>query len=195
MNKTTFYVCTLICLFTGSSVSQNIAPAIGYPSLHLKESSGINKNSALYKKSDAPTHLYALGILALISPMAVFEDKKVFFALTKEVSIGKFPYGRLAFEYSYIFRNYNKSHFRFSYNYDIVLEAGDFIAILATPGAGYFTDTKNKGWFIHGAAGIALGGEPISFYPYLRYRHTFIHDKLKSDIDDISLGCSFIFFF
>lgn len=182
-------------LFSSCLFSQNFVPGISYPSLQLKKSSGITMESALYKKNDAPVHIYALGLLALISPMAVFEDKKVFFALTKEISIGKFPYGRLAFEYSYVFRNYNKSHFRISYNYDIVLEAGDFIAILATPGAGYFTDTKNKGWFIHGAAGIVLGGEPISFYPYLRYRHTFIHDKLKSDINDISLGCSLIFFF
>lgn len=190
-----FKILLVSTLFSACLFSQNIAPYNSYPSLHLKNSSGITGKSALYKKTDAPVHIYALGLLALISPMAVFEDKKVFFALTKEISIGKFPYGRLAFEYSYVFRNYNKSHFRFSYNYDIVLEAGDFIAILATPGAGYFTDTNNKGWFIHGAAGIVLGGEPISFYPYLRYRHTFIHDKLKSDINDISLGCSLIFFF
>lgn len=182
-------------LFSACLFSQNIPQDIGYPSLHLKESSGITRKSALYKKTDAPVHIYALGLLALISPMAVFEDKKVFFALTKEISIGKFPYGRLAFEYSYVFRNYNKSHFRFSYNYDIVLEAGDFMAVVATPGAGYFTDTKNKGWFLHGSAGVVIGGEPVSFSPYLRYRHTFILDKLKSDINDISLGCSFIFFF
>jgi hypothetical protein len=168
---------------------------ISYPSLQLKKSSGITKKSAIYKKTDVPTHIFALGLLALISPMAVFEDKKVFFALTKEVSIGKFPYGRLAFEYSYVFRSYNKSHFRFSYNYDIILEAGDFFALIATPGAGYFTDTKNKGWFLHGSAGVVIGGEPISFSPYLRYRHTFIHDKLKSDINDVSLGCALIFFF
>lgn len=164
------------------------------PELKLKKSSSL-KEKLLYKKNDLPTHIFALGILAFISPTVVFEDKKTFFALTKEVSVGKFRFGRLAFEYSYVFRSYNTSHLRFSYNYDIILTAGDFIAIVATPGAGYFTDTKNKGWFVHGSTGVFLAfAEPWVFHPYLRYRHTFIKEKTKTDINDISLGMSFILY-
>jgi|SRR5690349_18216932 len=162
--------------------------------LKLKQSS-LNNSKLLYKKTDIPTPLLVIGIVSLISPMAVFEDKKVFFALTKEVSIGKFPYGRLSFEYSYVFRSYNQSHFRFSYNYDIMLESSEFAAIIASPGVGYFTDTHNKGWFLQGSAGVLLPfSEFITYHPYIRYRHTFINDKLKSDINDISIGMAFILY-
>src|SRR5690349_20486213 len=65
----------------------------------------------LSSKADAPAYFYLFGI---INPMLVIEDKKVFFGLTKEISFGKFPYGRIAFEYSYIFRSYNTSHLRLS---------------------------------------------------------------------------------
>lgn len=147
----------------------------------------------LTKKADAPVFFY---LAAIINPMLVIEDKKVFFGLTKEVSFGKFPFGRFAFEYSYIFRSYNTSHLRFSYNYDIILEAGNFIGFVATPGAGYFTDTKNKGWFLHGSFGAIIPvSDHFAFNPYLRYRHTFINDKLKSDINDISLGTGFMFWY
>ncbi|MCC6865677.1 MAG: hypothetical protein IT280_05895, partial [Ignavibacteria bacterium] len=116
--------------------------------------------------------------------------------LTKEISIGIIPYGRVAFEYSYIFRNYNKNHLRFSYNYDIILSASDFVAFIATPGAGNFTDTKNNGWFLHGSIGALMGpGEPFVFIPYFRYRHTFISQKISSDINDISLGVGISFYY
>lgn len=153
----------------------------------------INLPSSSYKTADMPVSWY---IPVIINPMLVIEDKKVFFGLTKEISVGKFPYGRLAFEYSYIFRSYNQNHLRLSYNYDIILAAGDFVGFIATPGAGYFTDTKNQGWFVHGSVGAILGpGEPLVFMPYLRYRHTFITEKTKSDINDISLGVGISFYY
>lgn len=146
-----------------------------------------------YSKAGVPLSFY---IAAIINPMLVIEDKKAFFGLTKEVSIGKFPYGRLAFEYSYIFRSYITSHLRLSYNYDIILEAGNFVGFVVTPGAGYFTDTKNNGWFIHGSFGAILPtGNYFAFNPYLRYRHTFIKDKSKSNINDISLGVGLMFYY
>ncbi len=159
-----------------------------HSSLKLKAAS-----FSLTKKADAPTYFY---LAAIINPMLVIEDKKAFFGLTKEVSFGKFPYGRVAFEYSYIFRSYNTSHLRFSYNYDIILEAGNFVGFVATPGAGYFTDTKNNGWFLHGSLGAILPvSDHVAFSPYMRYRHTFIKDKTKSDINDVSLGVSFMFWY
>lgn len=179
-------------IFNLSVISQTTDFKLKKPK--LKESSSIMGN-LLYKQSDIPTPLFVIGIVALISPMVVFEDKKVFFALTKEVSIGRFPFGRVSFEYSYVFRNYNQSHIRLSYNYDIVLEASQFAAIIASPGVGYFTDTHNKGWFLQGSAGVLLPfSEFITYHPYIRYRHTFIKDKLKSDINDVSLGLAFILY-
>ena len=164
--------------------------------LKLKNNTSHLKTPSLSGKSDLPTPWFVLGITAIISPVAVFEDKKVYFGLTKEISLAKVPFGRLAFEYSYIFRKYNSSHLRFSYNYDFILEAGNFIAFTATPGAGYFTDTKNKGWFLQGSAGVLFAWtENIALSPYLRYRHTFISNKAKTDINDISLAVAVIFFF
>lgn len=163
--------------------------------LKLKNSSSSKRDALHFKKADMPIALYLVGIASLISPVIVFEDKKVFFALTKEISIGKFPYGRLSFEYSYVFRDSNTSHLRFSYNYDIILFAGDFIGAIASPGAGYFTDTKNNGWFLHASAGPFFGiSEYFVLHPYFRYRHTFIKDENKTDIDDISLGAAFILY-
>jgi hypothetical protein len=173
--------------------------------LNLKENSVnhhfqvLNSHSLKHSSSASlPNAVYIIGIAAiLINPMLVLEDKKIFFGLTKEVSIWKYPYGRLAFEYSFIFRPENKNHFRFSYNYDIVLGSGDFIGFLATPGAGYFTDTKNHGWFLQGAFTVLLPIPDIGLLPYLRYRHTFISDKQpgKTDIDDISLGVGICLYF
>jgi hypothetical protein len=176
----------LLIIAVNISFSQNI-------NLSLKDSH--SSSGMHYRKADLPISLYILGIVAFISPMAVFEDKKVFFGLTKEVSLGIFPYGRASFEYSYIFRSYNTSHLRFSYNYDFFLESGDFIIFTTTLGAGYFTDTKNKGWFGQLAGGAILAmSEYITFYPNLKYRYTFINEKIKSDIHDVSLGVAFVFY-
>ncbi len=139
---------------------------------------------------------YIFYTMLFINPMLVIEDKKAYFGLTKEVSVGYYPYGRLAFEYSYIFRSKNTSHLRFSYNFDFILEAGDFAAFILTPGAGYFTDTHNKGWFAQGSFGLILPAFFSAVNPYIRYRHTFIKDKQpgKTDIDDISLGMGFMLY-
>lgn len=154
--------------------------------------SAVRSANKYYSKTGIPASWY---LAAIINPMLVIEDKKIFFGLTKEISAGIFPYGRLAFEYSYIFRSYNTSHLRFSYNYDFILAAGDFVGFIATPGAGFFTDTKNNGWFLQGSVSALLGpGEPLMFNPYLKYRHTFIKEKTKSNIHDISLGVGFAFF-
>jgi hypothetical protein len=195
MIKNILFVLLLGILFSSSTLSQNTNFKLKKPELKLKESAGLNTDKLLYKKSDMPTPLLVIGIISLISPVVVFEDKKVFFALTKEVSIGKLHFGRLSFEYSYVFRSYNQSHIRLSYNYDIVLESSDFAAIIASPGVGYFTDTHNKGWFMQASAGILLPfSEFITYHPYFRYRHTFIENRFKSDINDISIGMAFILY-
>ncbi len=181
MKRTLFAVLILLLVHLGSN-SQTV-------NLRLNSNRSSEAGSGLVM----PYIFYAA---AFINPMIVFEDKKVFFGLTKEITFGKFPYGRISFEYSYIFRSYNTSHLRFSYNYDIILEAGDFVAFTASPGLGYFTDTRNKGWFAQGSVGAILPfGGFIAAAPYLRYRHTFIKEKLKTDIDDVSLGMAFMIYF
>jgi hypothetical protein len=186
-----------VILGTFSIKSQDI-------NLKLKESSYSQNNfsklkpASLTKKTGDPLFVFAIYGLVLINPMLVIEDKKAFFGLTKEISFGissAVRAGRISFEYSYIFRNYNRNHLRFSYNYDIVLNDMELALFIATPGAGYFTDTKNKGWFLQGSAGIFFAPmENIALYPYLRYRHTFITNENKSDIDDISLGMAFLIY-
>ncbi|MCI0450414.1 MAG: hypothetical protein L0Y79_11645 [Chlorobi bacterium] len=185
----------VLIIFPLSLKSQDFNLKLKKTNTALPYQSRLNVNPYI-KKTDTPPFIIALYVLTVINPMVVFEDKKVFFALTKEISFGKYPFGRIAFEYSYVFREYNKSHLRLSYNYDIILESGDLAAFVATPGAGFFSDTKNKGWFIHGSAGIFLA--PIDYfalYPYLRYRYTYIVDKNKTDIHDVSLGMSFMIYF
>lgn len=171
-------------------------------SLKLKENKSLinseHKFNSVTKKAGSPPIVFAVYALVLINPMLVIEDKTAFFGLTKEISFGisrAVRAGRISFEYSYIFRNYNRNHLRFSYNYDIVLDDMNLALLIATPGAGYFTDTKNKGWFLQGSAGIFFAPmENAALYPYFRYRHTFITNENKSDIDDISLGMAFLIY-
>lgn len=153
------------------------------------------ENFRLHKKTDAPTGMFAgLIFLSFINPILVFEDKKIFWGLTKEISKSFYPYGRLSFEYSFLFRTFNKNHFRFSYNYDHVFEnRSDFVIFTLSPGAGYFTDTENNGAFVQGSGGLFFPTPVFMGHLYMKYRFTKIFDKNKSDIHDISLGLGFVF--
>lgn len=170
------------------------------PELKLKDiqneaSLNHNEKIRLYKKTDAPTGMFAgLILLTFINPIIVFEDKKIFWGLTKEISKSFYPYGRLSFEYSFLFRTFNKNHFRFSYNYDHIFEDGsDWIIFTLSPGAGYFTDTENNGAFVQGSGGVYFPTPIFMGYLYLKYRFTKIFDENKSDIHDISLGLGLVF--
>jgi hypothetical protein len=156
MIKNIFIAFALVLFFSAGIRSQNI-------DLKLKENKSSQLKQDLFKinpgvtkKADLPTPLLLLGIVLFINPMVVFEDKKVFFGLTKEISVGVYQYGRIAFEYSYIFRSYNTSHLRVSYIYDAVFETDYFVPADINAGVGYFTDTKNKGWFLQGSAGVLV---------------------------------------
>lgn len=164
----------------------------------LKTLSGIENKSEsdmYYKKSDMPTGLFAAGIIGiLINPILVFEDKKIFWGLTKEISFAFFPYGRMNFEYSFLFRTFNKNHLRISYNYDFIEQSrSDWVMFRISTGAGYFTDTKNSGSFIQGSAGYFIASPIVIFDLYLKYRFTYTFNKNKSDIHDISLGMGLLF--
>jgi hypothetical protein len=167
--------------------------------LKLKENTAFEnktllKNPYLYKRSDLTVPGMFLAVLALINPVLVFEDKKIFWGLTKEISFSTFPYGRFSFEYSFLFRTFNKHHFRLSYNYDFIQQPGkEWFMFAISPGAGYFTDTKNKGVFGQLAFGVFVPAPFFIIDFYLKYRYTNTLDKIKSDIHDISLGAGLIF--
>ncbi len=131
-----------------------------------------------------------------LNPIFLIENKRFYAGITKEFSIGKFPFGRFATEYSLIFRETRVNHLRFSYNFDIPLEAGDFAAVLISAGGGYFTDFDKKGYFPQLSFGLLLPAtEIISVSLYFKTRYTFMDDKSKSDIFDISLGFSSVYYF
>ena len=159
------------------------------------ELSGYTNNSAHFKKSDAPTGMFAgLIFLTFINPIVVFEDKKVFFGLTKEISKSFYPYGRISFEYSFLFRTFNKNHFRFSYNYDHVFpNKSDWVMFVLSPGAGFFTDTEKNGAFVQGSGGLFFPTPIFMAHLYLKYRFTNVFDKNRSDIHDFSLGMGLVF--
>ena len=153
------------------------------------------KSSPYYKKSGIPAGTFAAGItLMFINPILVFEDKKIFWGLTKELSKSIYPYGRLSFEYSFLFRTFNKNHFRFAYNYDLIYQQGSsWLMFVISLGAGYFTDTENKGAFAQTSMGFFIPTPFFLIHPYLKYRFTKISKENKSDIHDISLGAGFVF--
>ena len=170
------------------------------PELKLKDSPNKTyvdpaQNIRLYKKTDAPAGMFAgLIFLTFINPIIVFENNKIFGGLTKEISKSFYPYGRISFEYSFLFRTFNKNHFRFSYNYDLIFDnRSDWVIFAFSPGAGYFTDTEKNGAFVQGAGGVFFPTPVFMGHLYLKYRFTKVFDNNNSDIHDISLGMGLVF--
>jgi len=95
-----------VCLLFVLSVHLWAQQEISNTQLKLKDNT---ENSSLLIDKSSKTGLpsiIAVGLIfVIINPELVIENKKVYFGLTKELSIGKYPYGRLAFEYTYIFRD------------------------------------------------------------------------------------------
>ena len=150
-------------------------------------------------KSGLPPFIAVGMILVVINPELVIENRKVYFGLTKELSVGKYPYGRFAFEYTYVFRDYSRNHFRISYNQDYIFkDTKGFILPVLSAGLGYFTDTEHKGYFGQASAGIILPfpiGIVEGIYAYLKGRHTFVQGSGNSNITDFSLGMSLMLYY
>lgn len=183
--------------FVIAVLSVFILNTFSYSQLKFNDKQPELKKFAVTEKSNIPSGiLIPLIFFSFINPMLVIENKKAYFGLTKEVSAGIYPFGRLAFEYSYIFRDYSASHLRLSYNYDIVAGSGDFMAGLISPGVGYFTDTHNSGVFGQLTFSLLfpvhITGESSGLSPYFRIRDTYVTDGIKHNIFDISLGMSFV---
>jgi hypothetical protein len=138
-----------------------------------------------------------------INPMLVVEDKKPYFALTKEINlifptvyIGKDPLiGQVGVEYSYVIRNGRNSHIRGYLDFLYPVDAGEYIAVLAGIGGGYFTDTKKSGLFPQlSFSAIIPACNGIAFQAYIRVRNTFMFKKEDSNVFDLSTGMGAIFY-
>ncbi len=139
--------------------------------------------------------LTTLALLFPINPIFMLEGKRFYAGITKEFSIGIVNYGRVAAEYSLIFRETKLNQLRFSYNYDFPLEV-DIAAILLTFGAGFFTDFYKQGYFPQASFSLLIAlDNNIGVNTYVKVRNTFMTESDESDIFDISLGLATIFYF
>ena len=149
--------------------------------------------------SGGPFTTLSIGVgtvLYLINPILLYEDKKIYAGITKELSVGfgKFGEHRAAFEYSFIFTGNISHHIRFSYKYDMLLKSKiePSHMLQGTPvvslGAGYFTNFTKHGAFPELTFGYALRNHKLLIYPHIKIRHTFMFKSGDSDITDISFG-------
>jgi len=130
------------------------------------------------------------------NPILAVEDGRTYFGFTKEVSFGTIREGNIGVEYSYLFRDENKNHLRISYNHEFAAVSGDFAALLASAGVGYFTDFNKKGFFPQLSINFLLVVfENVCAVPYIKGRYTFMTDKNESNIFDLSLGIKTAFYF
>lgn len=160
-----------------------------------------NKSFNLYEKkskssSVLPISIGVLTAVYLINPIAEYTDKKLYLGITKELSVGwgKLGEHRTAFEYSMIFGGNIRHYVRLSYKYDILLKSGiqpshmlQGTSVLSI-GAGYFTDFKARGVFPELTYGYSIRNHRLLIYPHVKLRHTFMFQKDKPEITDISFG-------
>ncbi|RPI18036.1 MAG: hypothetical protein EHM58_06855 [Ignavibacteriae bacterium] len=138
--------------------------------------------------------IHAVAIAIIINPVVMYENKKFYFGLTREVSLGFGKHGefRISGEYTYIFRTNLKHHLRASVKYDMMssLSRSEWLPSrdVFTIGAGYFLDEEGPGIFPEITAGYRLGEPDYILYPYIKLRHTFMTKKDKPDNTDFSLG-------
>lgn len=149
------------------------------------------------KISDSKSSITDVLWLAFpFNPILAVEDGKTYFGFTKEVSFGTIREGNIAIEYSYLFRDENKNHFRISYNHEFAAVSGDFAALLTSAGAGYFTDFNKKGFFPQLSINLLMVVfENVCAVPYIKGRYTFMTDKNEANIFDLSLGIKTAFYF
>lgn len=139
--------------------------------------------------------------LYLVNPVILYENKRIYAGLTKEISVGfgKMGQNRVAFEYSLIFSGNISNHLRFSFKYDFLLKENikpshnlQGTGVLS-PGAGYFTNFDKQGFFPELSFGYSLRNHKILIYPHIKIRHTFMFGKTDADITDLSFGIIFGF--
>jgi hypothetical protein len=139
-----------------------------------------------------------LGSILVVTPTLVLEDSKAYFGLSKELSVGRFPYGRAELDYTFIFRSERQNALHLSYNFDIPFN-GNFSSpslFMLSPGGGYYTDFTRKGFFAQIAFGLfASAGfsNEISIHPNIKFRKVFMQNN-HPGITEVSLGVGFGFY-
>lgn len=174
-----------------SQVNPQNFPPVKRPDLLI--SSG---NSPVESSSYSPVAVGIAAFLYLVNPILLYEDKKIYAGITKEISVGfgKFGEHRFAFEYSFIFTGNITHHTRLSYKYDLLLgkniEPSHFLQGMGviSIGAGYFTNFSKQGAFPEMTFGYALRNHKLLIYPHIKVRHTYMFSKNDSGISDISFG-------
>ncbi|MEO8512609.1 MAG: hypothetical protein ABI543_03545 [Ignavibacteria bacterium] len=182
--KYVIYLLLLFLIFSINTFSQFSTPE---GSLYYKKNSTSETGNTLI-----------LSSILLISPALILDDGNAYFGLSKELSAGKFPYGRLEFDYSYIFRSERTSAIHLSYNFDIPLN-GNFkqpSLFMISPGAGYYTDLTRKGYFGQVSLGIFAStgfSDAIAIHPNIKFRKTFMNDSYPG-VFELSIGVGFGFY-
>jgi len=151
------------------------------------------------EKTESTSSIVPIGIglasfLYLFNPIVQFENDKISSGLTKEISLGFGNFGeyRASVEYTYLFRENQKSMLRAGLKYDILLKKGikpsnTFQGTsVFTIGGGYFTDFDRSGIFPEFSYGYSIRNDKLLFYPNIKVRYTFVEQG--SDITDISFG-------
>ena len=200
--KVLFISLPLFFLLQSPSISQTSIISSGSLQkikLSLKPLNKTAQSEFIFKKANSSSDilLEAILLIMVVNPELLYENKKLYFGITRELTLGFGKYGafRTSFEYSYIFRNEIKSQFRTSLKYDILGEfhRGDFLSTRSfiSVGAGYFWDSAGDGIFPELAAGFKTSeGNKHEFMlmPYIKIRYTFMITKNKPDNTDFSIG-------
>lgn len=177
--KRPFLILLILCALAGTAFSQFSLPPLT-----------MNSKDKSIAGSTANFGEVALAVFPL-NPILMIEGEKFYVGITKEIALSFFPYGRVATEYSLIFRETKVNHLRFSYNFDFPIEVGDFAAFMVSLGGGYFTDFDKEGYFPQASFSLLFPlTDNIATNPYFKLRHTFMNGTDKSDISDLSFGFS-----
>ncbi len=154
-----------------------------------------------YSHTKTSSSMYPVSVAAaiglyLLNPIIIYDNKRMFMGITKEISLGFGYFGehRFGFEYSFIVSGQIRHHIRAGYKYDILLKDNLIPSNslqgtgVITPGAGYFNDFDKQGAFGEISAGYSLRNHRLLIYPHVKLRHTFMFRKEKTDITDFSFG-------
>jgi len=177
-------IITLLLFYVSASFAQ----------MTLEQNPSLFNNSAT---SDLGNTLI-LGSILAVTPTLVLEDSKAYFGISKELSAGRFPYGRAELDYTFIFRSERQNALHFSYNFDIPLNGNfsDPSLFMISPGGGYYTDFTRKGFFAQIAFGLFAStgfGDEISIHPNIKFRKVFMQNN-HPGIIEVSLGVGFGFY-
>lgn len=180
----------LLLLTCGNIYSQTIHSSSQCVSLTYKENATSPAISYTALSIGIGTFIY------LINPVLLYDDKKLYAGITKELSVGfgKFGEHRVAFEYSFVLTGNISHHTRLSYKYDILLKDNlkpshtlQTTSVVSV-GAGLFTNFSKQGIFPELTYGYSFRNHRLLIYPHIKIRHTFMFRKQDTDITDISFG-------